>query len=508
MTGDQDQQRAIDNVLTYIPARRPDDDTARDRAATLSVAPMAPSEAMWQVLAAHASTLIELGVIDEAGFAAIARGIDAAHDWAAASGSEPRTLMTDLTERIDATVPAEFAGAIALGLAREEWLAASGRLVWRQTLLEIFGSALQLDEALLTLAETHAITIMPAFVGGRATQPTTFGHLLGGLIAPLRSATRRLRAAFGAVNQSPLGAGMLAGEILAPDRERQAVMLGFDAPIGNTLDAVMSVEDLAEAAEAIAATLSPIRRFLGELIAWVRTDPSSFVLTPEWQTRPEPANPLLNVPEQIELLIGGLREQEDRCRSFAGRLREAAFGPTGALAAGIMATGRGLATDVPAVLARSSALLTEGLLLNRAFFGNRAGRAYTTGSDLAAFLMTEESLPPTAARNIAAMVLGQLEERGLEVTGIGQDMIDTAAMLVIGREIKVEMETLGRYLAPRRFLERRQVLGSPAPAMTREWLASEREQHERDVAWLTDCRVRIETAVASLNATISEAAAE
>ena len=508
MTDDQDQQRAMEHVLTYIPARRPEDGTATNRAATTPVASIEPGEAVWQVLAAHALTLIELGVIDEAGFAAIARGIDTARDWAAASGSEPRTLMTDLTERIDATVPAEFTGAIALGLAREEWLAASGRLVWRQTLLEVLGSALQLDEALLSLAETHAITIMPAFVGGRATQPTTFGHLLGGLIAPLRSAVRRLQAAFDAVNRSPLGAGMLAGEILAPDRERQAAILGFDAPIGNTLDAVMSVEDLAEAVEGIAATLSPIRRFLGELIAWVRTDPSSFVLTPEWQTRPEPANPLLNVPEQIELLIESLREQEDRCRSFAGRLREAAFGPTGALAATIMATGGERATGVPAVLARTSGLLTDGLLLNRAYFGNRAGRAYTTGSDLAAFLMTEEALSPTAARTIAAMVLGQLEERGLEVTGIAQDMIDTAAMLVIGREVKVEMETLGRYLAPRRFLERRPVTGSPAPAMTREWLASEREHHDRASSWLTDQRSRIERALASLTATISEAAAE
>lgn len=299
---------------------------------------------------------------------------------------------------------------------------------------------------------------------------------------------------------------MLAGEIIAPDRERQAVLLGFDGPIPNTLDAVMSIEDLVEAADAIAAILSPIRRFLGEMISWLRSDPSSFVLTSAWQTRPEPANPLLSVPEQIELLIQDLRELESRARAFGDRLRESAFGPVGALASIIVEAGRGLNEEVPATLTRAGDLLTDGVMINRAYLGNRSGRAYTTGGDLAGFLMTEEAIPPSAARGIAAMVLGQLEERGLEVSGITQDMIDTAAMMMIGREIKVEMETLGRYLAPRRFLERRQVLGSPAASMTREWLATKREQLERDVEWLAASRENVDRAIASLMSSIVSAA--
>lgn len=104
------------------------------------------------------------------------------------------------------------------------------------------------------------------------------------------------------------------------------------------------------------------------------------------------------------------------------------------------------------------------------------------------------------------MVLGQLEERGLEVSGITQDMIDTSAMMIIGREIKVEMETLGRYLAPRRFLERRQVMGSPAAGMTREWLAIRREDLERDVEWLAASRASIDRAIAALTSSIVSAA--
>jgi len=498
--------KTLQNFLSYIPGRRHDILSIESPGLLTHAIPLAAGAAVWQVIAAHALTLLELEVIDEPGFNALARSIDATRASVEASGLPLRALMADLTERIDGTVPAEFAGAIVLGLAREEWLATAGRLAWRHALTDVISAVMRLQQVLLALSEAHTITIMPAFAGGRATQPTNFGHLLGGLIAPLQSGTRRLQAAFGAINRSPLGAGMLAGEIIVSERDHQASILGFDSPIANTLEAVMSVEDMVEATDAIGASLAPVRRFLGELISWIRSDPTSFVLTPEWQTRPEPVNPLLWVPEQIDLLIQDVRDLEDRAHAFGVRLRDAAYGPVGALATLILTTAGELNERIPTTLDRTGHLLSEGVMINRAYLGNRSGRAHTTGGDLAGFLMTEEALPPSAARGIASMVLGQLEAQNLEVSGITQDMIDSAAMMTIGREIKVEMETLGRYLAPRRFLERRQVTGSPAASMTREWIGSVREQVDEDAEWLATRRAGVDRAISALESTIAEAA--
>ncbi|MGC4191820.1 MAG: lyase family protein, partial [Thermomicrobiales bacterium] len=433
------------------------------------------------VLAAHLVMLQEQGVIDGHGFDALARGLDGASAALAGASSLPvRRLLDELVSRIDAQTPPELSGAVSLGLAREEWIATVVRMAWRDMLDAAIDAGLGLRAGLIDLAEAHVVTIMPAFAGNRAMQPTNLGHLLGGVIVPLRSASRRLGAAREAIDRSPLGAGILAGEILALDRERQADLLGFASPVGNTLDAVMAVEDLVEAAEAVAASVAPVRRFLRELGAWMRSDPDSFLLTDAWQVQAEISNPLVDVPEPIDLLMQRMAAIEDRCRTLVVRLREAAYGPVGNLADTLLDAAFSLRADVPSALADARSLLTEGITINRAYLGNRAGRSYTTGGDLAAFLMAEEGLPPSAARAIAAMVLRQLWDRKLEVSGIQQDMIDSAAMLTIGREIKVEMETLGRYLAPRRFLERRAVLGSPASASTREWLASERGDLDAD----------------------------
>jgi hypothetical protein len=70
-------------------------------------------------------------------------------------------------------------------------------------------------------------------------------------------------------------------------------------------------------------------------------------------------------------------------------------------------------------------------------------------------------------------------------------MIDAAALLVIGRELGIEIERLGAYLAPRRFIEKRTVFGGPAAPAVREYLSLERNRLEADRRWLEEKRRRI-----------------
>ena len=54
-------------------------------------------------------------------------------------------------------------------------------------------------------------------------------------------------------------------------------------------------------------------------------------------------------------------------------------------------------------------------------------------------------------------------------------------MMVIGRELKVEFEAISRYLAPRRFIERRTAVGAPSPATMRTYIQHRKQDMiERD----------------------------
>lgn len=467
-----------------------------------------PWSALWLVVAAHVVELHRAGVVDDAGFSAIARSLLAGRHATTGNDLLPRALASDLDERIESQVPASVSGATTLGLAREEWLATASRLAWRDAALLVMSHALDASEAALVLAETHVVTIMPAFTGGRPVQPTTLAHYLGALIGPLRSARERLIDAFSRLNRSPLGSGMLAGDVLAADRGDLAQRLGFAGPVPNTMDALASVEDLIEMLDAASAVVAPIGRFVREVGIWIRTDPASFVLDEGWTMIPEPGHPALVLSERLDALDLALSAIDDDIDSLRRRLRRLGYGPLGAAHDTVIGSAPALAVRCRDALASATRFLSTGLVVNRAYLGNRAGRGYTTAADLATFLMTEEQIPPTAARGIAVLVLARLKETGLEVSGITPDMIDSAALMIIGREVKVEIESLGRFLAPRRYIERRQVTGSPAPEMTRAWLAGERSALTGDRQWLVHAQREIDAAVDVLVTSTNEAASE
>lgn len=499
------------NVLTYIGGRQAQATAAPEPNGDLANVDWSHRIAVahWQVLAAHAIELRRAEVIDDAAQTAIATALMTAQPR---PGAESQGVMRQrvgaLEERVEGLVPAAVASVATLGLAREEWLATANRMMWRQLLLETSRGMQSVAHELLRLAEVHAVTIMPAHIGGRAVQPTTLAHYLGGVIAPLQHSQARLVTAWSALNRSPLGSGMLAGDVVAADRGDEAERLGFDGVIPNTFDALGSVEDCVEVLDAIAAGIAPLERFVREIGIWVRTDPTSFVMDEPWLANPEPAHPALQVADRLERLQVALEVVGDHVEGARAALRRISYGPLGVRHDQLGDMVVNLHGHLAPTLAETRAFVAEGLVVNRAYLGNRAGRDYTTASDLAAFLMTEEAIQPEAARRISVLVLSGLKERGLEVSGITPDMIDSAALMTIGREIKVEMETLGRFLAPRRYIERRQVTGSPAPDMTREWLAMERDRFTEHGAWLVAASTQIEHAAAALDQSISEAAAD
>jgi hypothetical protein len=171
----------------------------------------------------------------------------------------------------------------------------------------------------------------------------------------------------------------------------------------------------------------------------------------------------------------------------------------------------GLAVDLSDsltnLLGRMTEFFTERFEPNRAFLANRAGKGLGTSSDIADLLMIEEQIDPGAARAIAALVTARLIDEGLEINAITTDMIDAAALMTIGREIKVEFEAISRYLAPRRFIERRAGLGGPAPFAIRAYLSQEEERIAANRVWREGFSAKINDSDRTLCQTIDEAAA-
>jgi argininosuccinate lyase len=300
------------------------------------------------------------------------------------------------------------------------------------------------------------------------------------------------------LDRSPLGAAALAGPGLPVDRDETADLLGSEGPIESTFDALSAVDHLVAAGDAAATSVTTVRRLASELMVWLRTEPQALRLADELLAAPDANLPHFRPPALLERLVADARQVESDAAAIANMTRDIPYGPVGEMADRAAETA-GSALSRAATMNETLAMVVGGPIeINRAWLARNAGHGLVTSGDLADFFMAEEELNPSAAREIAALTASRAGQEGLEASAITPAMIDAAALLVIGRELGIEIERLGAYLAPRRFIEKRTVLGGPAAPAIREYLSLERNRLETDRRWLEEKRRRIALAEENL----------
>ncbi|MCA9858994.1 MAG: hypothetical protein KC438_04690, partial [Thermomicrobiales bacterium] len=318
----------------------------------------------------------------------------------------------------------------------------------------------------------------------------------------LDRAQQKIEQTYELVNRSPLGAGAMASTGLPIDREDVAANAGFDGVIENTFDAVASVDHLAEVSATLRQVALPVGRFMREIETLFRTDPSSLIMhdaAPAVRSElPQHAViPAFDALSRLAIDVDAVLDTVDRW------IERAPLEPVAELSQPLDRILLAFET-AGKLVERFLVFLNREIAFNRAYLANRANRNHATIGELADYLMLEEQIQPAQARAMAGRVMSQLRDEGLETSGITSAMIDSAGMLVLGRELGIEFESLSKYLAPRRFIERRAGLGAPAPMAMREWLSSEQQRLATDRSWITDRRNALVSAAESMHALAAE----
>jgi argininosuccinate lyase len=438
----------------------------------------------WRALAdaaaAHATMLRDASIVDDDALDALLSAIDNAR------GGTPPVLSLvllagKLDDRIDAGTPAGATGAAQLGRGQMDLTLTAMRLVARAKLRESLRLLNTLSIEVEGFAGMHAVTLMPLYANGVAIQASTLGHMASAFVGALERGREGLITAYRRINRSPLGAAALTGTGLPIERERIANLLGFSGVIEQSFDAVAGNDDLIASGHAIETIAGAIVRWLEELLAIARTDPSAIALDQSWQLT-DWAAPQWDAAAGISALAIHGRRVVAGARMLSSLAGDVPWGSIAAETGTLLGTVDDATTGLDVLLERTTALMRDVLVINRAALANRAGRAFVTAADLSDFLIIEESIEPAPARAIAGIVLNRARDAGLEISGITPEMIDTAALMIIGREIKVEFEAISRYLAPRRFIERRNFTGGPAPSAVRSWLAAAEARRVAEMA--------------------------
>lgn len=457
------------------------------------------AESVVSVYRAHAIVLAERRVIEPpvasrmlAGLASLPGEVD----------GPPTHPLAGIERRVTVAAGSD----IQLGTAREEIATTAMRMVLRDRTLAFAESVLRLRGAVATLAMQHLTTLLLATSNGQVVQPTSLGHYFAGQLGPLTRTSERLRDVFPRLNQSPLGAVSGMATAVPVLRARHAELLGFDGLVENTFDAVASSDVLVELSSLVSMLAVELTRLVADLLFWARDDVGTMAPDDQYvhvtDVQPQRRDPLVldhlrarllahvAQPQQLTLLLSG------RQMLGGGASTYAAF----------QSVDEQLVDCVDTLDLLGDVLATSEV--NRALFAHRANRGFATSSELADLLSIDFEIPRDEAVQLAERVVVEATEAGGEATTLRTEVIDGIALKLRGVEVGIEPEMLAKVLSPKRFIERRDHPGGPAPSSVRASIERETFASSRDRSWINERREITRAAMATLEARAAEIVAD
>ena len=195
------------------------------------------------------------------------------------------------------------AGKLHTGRSRNDQVATDLRLWLRRSLAGLDRAILDLEAALIGLAERDGDAVLPGTTHIQPAQPVLFAHHLLAYVEMLERDRGRLADAARRANVSPLGAGALAGAGYPLDREATAAELGFDGVTANSLDAVSDRDFVVESVAAMALAMVHLSR-LAEEITWWSNPRFGFVRVADAFSTGSSMMPNKKNPDPAELVRG------------------------------------------------------------------------------------------------------------------------------------------------------------------------------------------------------------
>jgi argininosuccinate lyase len=152
-----------------------------------------------------------------------------------------------------------------------------------------------LRETILDVSAEHIDTVMPCYTYLQHAQPTTLAHYLLSLSYSLDRDYERIIHAYKLTNMSPAGSAIQTGTSHPLNRQRVSKLMGFDAPIRNTRDAVMNYDYLSEILLSISLSVIDIAKMLEDFAIWHSMEFNMISLTDAWcgtsSVMPQKRNP-------------------------------------------------------------------------------------------------------------------------------------------------------------------------------------------------------------------------
>lgn len=367
---------------------------------------------------AHAAMLARVGIIGADDAKKIAHGLDTILSEIESGKFTFKTALEDIHMNVEARL-AELigpaAGRLHTARSRNDQVATDFRL-WIRDAIDALDAALaSYQRALAEKALEHAGTVMPGFTHLQSAQPVTFGHHLLAYVEMTARDRGRLRDARARLNESPLGAGALAGTSFPIDRRMTAKALGFARPMANSLDAVSDRDFVMETLAAAAICAVHLSRFAEEIVLWCSSLVGLITLSDKFTTGSS-MMPQKRNPDAAELV-----------RAKTGRIIAALHGLLIVMKGLPLAYQKDMQEDKEGAIEALGALslciaamtgMVRDMAPNVERMRAAAGAGYATATDLADWLVRKRKLPFREAHHITGRIVALAEKEGVSLENL------------------------------------------------------------------------------------------
>ncbi|KQS57645.1 argininosuccinate lyase [Brevundimonas sp. Leaf363] len=412
---------------------------------------------------AHCRMLAAQGIIGQADADAILKGLDTI-EGEITDGSFPfRDQYEDIHMNVEARLSeliGEPSGRLHTARSRNDQVATDFRL-WVRGACDQTGERLKaLQVALLDRAEQHAGDLMPGFTHLQTAQPVTLGHHFMAYVEMFGRDAGRFADARKRMNENPLGAAALAGSPFPIDRHATARDLGFDRPMGNSLDAVSDRDFALESLAAASITAGHLSRLAEEIVVWM-TPMFGFASLPDDLTTGSSIMPQKRNPDAAELV-----------RAKTGRIIGAFVALSTVMKGLPLAYSKDMQEDKPPVFEAFDALdlavgamtaMVRAIQPNTGRMAEAAGAGFSTATDLADWLVRELGLPFRRAHHVTGAAV-----KRAETLGVGLAQLPLADLQALEPGVT---DGVYKVLSPEASCASRQSFGGTAPEQVRARVA-------------------------------------
>lgn len=302
----------------------------------------------------------------------------------------------------------DTAGSLQLARSRNDRNAAITKLRARNIYIKLVKELLSLQGVLLNSAEKYAAVTMPVYTHYQAAQPIVLGHYLAGIAQSVDYSLSMLLHIAEELNESPLGAGAIAGTSIKIDTLRTAELLGFTKAPLNSIYSIASRDYILRILSVLAVMCPMFSRYASDLLIWSSSE-SGMISFPDELVGASSMMPQKRNAFMLEHIQGASAKAAGALIAALSAQHSVPYSNSIAVNAESLSYFWQAAADMNKVIILTR-YMTDGIIPDTARMVDLCRKNYTSATAAADFLTINGNIPFREAHKAVGAIIKEIEE--------------------------------------------------------------------------------------------------